>query len=551
MSSKNYNIILAACIIVYIVGMFGIPLMDIDAAQYASISREMLERKSYLQVYDLGKDYLDKPPMLFWLSASSMRIFGIHDWAYRLPSFFFGLLAIYSTYRLALIFYKKEVARLCALVLAASQAMFLIQHDVRTDTMLMGWVTCSLWHLAAWYETKKWKNFLIGFLSIAGGMLTKGPIALVVAGLALIPHFVLKRDWKQFFRWEYLLGVIFIAVALIPMSIGLYQQFDKHPGKIINYVPIQSGLKFYYWTQSFGRYTGENSFKEMNDFTFLLQNMLWSFLPWIIFFLIALLIKVVDVIRNRFSIGAKEEFISAGGFILTYCVLGRSQAQLPHYIFIVFPLAAIVTGDFLYKLFFDEKSKGLAKWLAGFHYFIFFLIWVALVILLWWPFASLRPYAAMIGLAGLLLYAVLFFVNKKKFPFLITACFYTIIGVNALLNGFFYPTLLTYQKGSSVAQFIHEHHIDKNKVVELNENIGHSFHFYSNHIYRTVSENELKKGDLVIMKTDSLPKVKIIYPAARSIATFKTYAVTQLSLPFLNPALRDKEIEKYTLLAID
>ncbi|MFX8949739.1 glycosyltransferase family 39 protein, partial [Acinetobacter baumannii] len=88
------------------------------------------------------------------------------------------------TYRLALIFYKKEVARLCALVLAASQAMLLIQHDVRTDTMLMGWVTCSLWHLAAWYETKKWKNFLIGFLSIAGGMLTKGPIALVVAGLA-------------------------------------------------------------------------------------------------------------------------------------------------------------------------------------------------------------------------------------------------------------------------------------------------------------------------------------------------------------------------------
>ncbi|MFX9042643.1 hypothetical protein ABTN45_19490, partial [Acinetobacter baumannii] len=78
--------------------------------------------------------------------------------------------------------------------------------------------------------------------------------------------------------------------------------------------------------------------------------------------------------------------------------------------------------------------------------------------------------------------------------------------MNALLNGFFYPTLLTYQKGSSVAQFIHEHHIDKNKVVELNENIGHSFHFYSNHIYRTVSENELKKGDLVIMKTDSLPK---------------------------------------------
>ena len=66
-----------------------IPLMDIDASQYASISREMLERNSFLQVFDLGKDYLDKPPMLFWLSALSMKIFGVYDWAYRIPSLIF------------------------------------------------------------------------------------------------------------------------------------------------------------------------------------------------------------------------------------------------------------------------------------------------------------------------------------------------------------------------------------------------------------------------------------------------------------------------------
>ena len=100
-----------------------IPLMDIDASQYASISREMLENKSYLQVFDLGYDYLDKPPMLFWLSAISMKIFGVHDWAYRLPSFLFAILAVYATYRLALLFYRKEIAQLSALVLAASQAV--------------------------------------------------------------------------------------------------------------------------------------------------------------------------------------------------------------------------------------------------------------------------------------------------------------------------------------------------------------------------------------------------------------------------------------------
>ena len=104
--------IIALCIGTYLLGAFCIPLMDIDAAQYASISREMLEKNSFLQVYDLNQDYLDKPPMLFWLSALSMSVFGIHDWAYRLPSILFALLAIISTYRFARIYYQKAYYRL-------------------------------------------------------------------------------------------------------------------------------------------------------------------------------------------------------------------------------------------------------------------------------------------------------------------------------------------------------------------------------------------------------------------------------------------------------
>ena len=49
-------IIVAVCIITYLLGMFLIPLMDVDAAQYASISREMLLHKNFLQLYDLGND---------------------------------------------------------------------------------------------------------------------------------------------------------------------------------------------------------------------------------------------------------------------------------------------------------------------------------------------------------------------------------------------------------------------------------------------------------------------------------------------------------------
>ena len=60
MNKNTFWLLLAAILGVQLVGVFCIPLMDIDAAQYASISREMLERNSFLQIYDLGKDYLDK-----------------------------------------------------------------------------------------------------------------------------------------------------------------------------------------------------------------------------------------------------------------------------------------------------------------------------------------------------------------------------------------------------------------------------------------------------------------------------------------------------------
>ena len=551
MIKKNTTLfIFAACGITYLLGMFCIPLMDIDAAQYASISREMLERGSYLQFFDLGKDYLDKPPMLFWLSGLSMKIFGIHDWAYRLPSFFFAWLAVYSTYRLALLFYKRDIALLSALVLASSQAMFLITHDVRTDTMLMGWVIFSIWQLAAWYQHKKWINFLWAFLGIAGGMMTKGPIALMVPVFALVPHFILRREWKQFFRWEYLLGLLIIAIALIPMSIGLYQQFDLHPGKLINGDPINSGLRFYYWTQSFGRYTGENHFKEMNDFTFLLQNMLWSFLPWIIFFLIGLLLDIIGLVQDRLKLSNKQEWISTGGFIITYCILGRSQAQLPHYIFIVFPLAAIITAKFLYRLFYTHELRGWKKLLSGFHFIIFTLLWIAVIILLVYPFASIPKYIGGIAALCLVIMFAIYFSEKVKLPHLLAIGFFTIIGINAFLDIAFYPALLPYQKGSAFADYINEKNIDKNKVVMLSENIGHSFHFYSQHIYPSRSSDQIQMGDMVIARKDSLPVLQQKFFHIQLIKQINSFGVTGLTLPFLNPATRSKELDPYVLVEI-
>ncbi len=465
-TNKYFFTIIGACIITYIVGMVCIPLMDIDASQYASISREMLERNSFLQVFDLGKDYLDKPPMLFWLSAISMKLFGVYDWTYRLPSFFLLLTAIYATYRFTLLFYQKEIAQLSAMVLASCQAIFLMAHDVRTDTMLMGWVILSIWQLAEWFKFNRWQNCILGFVFIGCGMMTKGPIALMVPVFAFASHFIAQRNWKQFFRWEYLIGIIIIAIILIPMSVGLYQQYDMHPGKLINNVPIQSGLRFYYWTQSFGRYTGENINHEMSYFSFLFENMLWSFLPWIVFFLIGLFFSFKELIQQNFKLKVSQEFISTGGFVLTYCILAKSQAQLPHYIFVVFPLAAITTARILHGLFFTDKLLVWQKPMFVFHTIIFIILWLAIIGLMWIPFKEIPIILIVLSICGLIIFLWSLFFKKWALPSIIHSAFFTIIGVNIFLHIAFYPNMIKYQMGNDAAALIKSHQQNKKTIIQ-------------------------------------------------------------------------------------
>ena len=551
MNQKFFIISLVAACVVCVIGMLGIPLIDIDAAQYASMSREMANTGNYLKLYDLGVDYLDKPPLLFWLSSFSIQLFGVHDWAYRLPSVLCLGLALWSVYRFTLLYYNELSAQLSVLVLATSQAFILMAHDVRCDTMLMGFVMFSIWQLAAWYQSNVWKHFMMAFIGIGLGMLTKGPIAIVVPGVSFAIHFLLQRNWKHFFRWEYIIGILIVGLLLMPMSIGLYTQFDLHPGKIIHGVPIESGLRFYYWTQSFGRYTGENVFNEMNHFTFLLENMLWSFLPWIFIFLMALVLSVKDIIQSKFKLQSHQEFIAAGGFIATYCMLARSQAQLPHYIFVVLPLAAVVTAKGLHALYFSEGFLKLQKVLLYFHGFIFTLLWAAVLMIVLFVFTDMPLYIKLAATLGSVYYLYLLFRYKGQTPKFISLALYTILGVNFILNTSFYPRLLKFELGVSAASFINENKLPKNNVYLYQIDESRALHFYGNHSFERIFDSSLlKPQQMLITKASSLPALQQKFPGSTILHKNAYFGVSMLTLPFLNPVTRDKEVTPYIIVTL-
>ena len=541
-----YIFYIVLCIIIYILGSLFIPLMEIDSVQYANISREMLQNKSFLQIFDQGKDYLDKPPMLFWLSSLSMYFFGINDFAFRLPSILMAILAIYSTYKFTLLYYSNEIAVLAALVLASTQAMFLITHDVRTDTKLMAWVILAIWQFAIWLNNRKWRSLVIAFSAVAFGMMTKGPIALMVPIFSFVPHMLIHRNFKMLFRWEYLVGLIIIIILLIPMDIGLYQQFDLHPEKVMYEKTGTSGIRFFYWTQSFGRITGESVWHENDDFFFLFQNLLWGFLPWTLFLISGLISECTRIIRTKFIVNKNEEWIVLPGFLITYTALGISNYQLPHYIYVVLPFTAIIAAKSLYSLVINWKNKFLKNVINGINIFIYILVLAILLVLLLFTFNT-NIYFVIASLSVMSIFFLILMLKKiGAIPKVIQFALFTIITTNLLLTIFFYPTLLEFQLGNEVSKVIRQKNIDKTKFYLYQVYYERSLDFYSNHSFQQVeSLNSLKSNDYVLVKNELINQE--LLTNFNKIEQVSTFHVSTLNAEFLNPKTRESVLTIYSI----
>ncbi len=524
--------------------------MDVDASQYAEISREMLKSGDYLHVYDRGLNYLDKPPFLFWVSAASMKVFGVNNFGYKLPSILFALFALYATYRLARLFYGEVTGRMAALVLATSQGMFLMTNDIRCDTILMAWVITAIWLIQEWYVQRKPKFILLGFAAIGFGMMTKGPIALMVPVFCFASDWALKRQWRNFFRPVYLLGLIIIAVLLIPMSIGLYQQFDLHPEKIMEGKQHVSGLRFFYWSQSFGRITGESPWKNDVNIGFLLQNMLWSFLPWIFLFVPALVINIVQLMKQKFCLQPQQEWLSTGGFLITYLALGSSSYQLPHYIFVAYPLAAIVTAKLLWDIIEGEKCRTFLRVMQPFQIVVSFLLLVAVLMLMVYAFPQ-KPIVIVVWAACFAGWLIIAFRRSLKGKiFWLTAC--AIIIVNVFLTNVVYPELLQYQVGSQAGRFINKNNIPVDNVSSYKVHDAlNSVHFYAQGFVRGIDTLVLVQNSKYLLITDEglkdLRNGGFVYDTLKQGQFFK---VSELTPEFINPKTRKNEVKNYYLVKL-
>lgn len=531
---------------VYLRGLW-LDVMDVDAAQYASISMEMLQNGHWLEVMHRGADYLDKPPLVFWFSASSFALFGISNWAYKLPSLLAAAAGVWAVYRFCLLFYDKSTARLAAFILASSMGLMVICNDVRTDTLLLGFSACAVWQIAEYLEYQRWRNLWAGFFFIGLAMLAKGPIGLVATGFAVGTHLLLRREWGNILRWQWLPGLALTALTLAPMCWGLWQQFDLHPEKLVNGRYGVSGLRFFFWEQSFGRITGENVWKNDAPWYYFMHVYLWAFLPWCLLLPAALWTRIRAIFSKNTE--SRQEWYSLGGFLLTFAALSMSQYKLPHYIFITLPWAAILVAGALQKV---RRWQWILLYLTG------FLALALAFLTLFFIFPENQIVQAVIALAGL--GTLIYYVGKKPFPdaseTLVSRGVAIALIFGFVLNFHFYPHLLPYQSPPQVARYARSQGIPPEKMYFF-QSSSHTMDFYNGAIMPdlgvpdAVKRAAAEKGGIWVFTTEGGKRVLEEEGVKMGKAqSFSHFQVALLNGKFLNPATRTKSLGTYFLIEI-
>jgi 4-amino-4-deoxy-L-arabinose transferase-like glycosyltransferase len=536
-NKKWFFLLLFLAAIAYVAGLF-INLLEPDSCQYAHISMEMLQKKSFLQVYWRGDNYLDKPPLLFWLSSFSFYLLGVSNFAFRLPSFIFTVLGVYSSYRLATGLYNKKVGLITVIILITCQAYFLFNHDVRTDTMLTGSVIFSIWQLYKFLNNNKIINLIGGFAGIGLAMLSKGPVGIVIPVLAFAPHLVYLKKWKEFFKWQWFLGLLVLTLILTPMMIGLYRQFGTY------------GLRYYFWIQSFGRITGENVWDNNPGLFLLPSSFMWAFMPWCLFALYAVYdrFKMIFLeIKNKLP---RNEIFTISGIVLTFVSLCLSHYQLPHYIFVILPLVAIITASSIEKIIISKPKT--ARIFEYIQFSACCALWVFTVFLFGYCFPGVHPLVWAIWGCLTVLAILTFYKNNLVSARLIIPSALTIIGINIILNTHFYPYILTFQSGTRASEMIKEKKIPVNSVY-MYKLEDPSLGFYSKHVFTNIDEKgvseSISAGKKIWVYTDQ-KNFEILTRNLKplNINTIDSYHVTKLTARFINPETRKSSLSKKYLV---
>ena len=231
---KRTLYILVALILVRLISLGFYPLMDTTEARYGGIAKRMAEMNDWITPwFDSGVPFWGKPPLSFWMSALGIKMFGLNEFAVRVPHFMMALIVVFICYDWAK---RSLINPFYVVAILTTSLLFMVSSGaVMTDMALCLGSTLSFrgfWLSLYGVDRDKKREYWLFFIGLSLMLLAKGPIGwiLVLLPISLWALFTgsIKTTWQGL---PWIKGSILAIVAAMPW----YLIAEQHTPGFLNY----------------------------------------------------------------------------------------------------------------------------------------------------------------------------------------------------------------------------------------------------------------------------------------------------------------------------
>jgi 4-amino-4-deoxy-L-arabinose transferase-like glycosyltransferase len=235
-------VLLLVALVGFLPGFFSTPPIDRDEARFAQATKQMVESGDYIDIRFQDEVRYKKPVGIYWLQAAvvkSAQALGFQAapntiWLYRIPSLIGAIGAVLLTYWAALALVSRRAAVLAGLMMASCVLLGFERLIAKTDAMLLMATVAAMGALARAYlsggggatdgadaPARAWIIAAAFWTGLAVGVLLKGPLIVMVVGLAIIALIVVDRTWRWLLALKPLAGVAWFAVLVLPWFLAI------------------------------------------------------------------------------------------------------------------------------------------------------------------------------------------------------------------------------------------------------------------------------------------------------------------------------------------
>jgi 4-amino-4-deoxy-L-arabinose transferase-like glycosyltransferase len=316
-------LILALLYVCLFSGLGALGLVGPDEPRYAAIARAMAATNDWITPRLWGSPWFEKPVLYYWTAGVAMRIFGVGEFAARLPSALAALLAVVAVAWTALRSYGLGAAWYSLLMLPTCVALVGFSRAASTDMLFAGLLTATMAvALEMLLKPRPGPALRIAFgFFLGAAVLAKGPAAVILAGGATLAWAAITRQWRAPFRFLHPLVIaVFCSTAL--------------PWYVLCALRNPDFLRVFIWQHNFERYLTP-IFEHRQPFYYYGYIVLLAVIPWVL-----LLLPASAALFKRIQAKGAPESIDiffASWAVFPVVFFSVSQSKLPGYILPAIP----------------------------------------------------------------------------------------------------------------------------------------------------------------------------------------------------------------------